>query len=165
VAVEEVPDLFSGQAVGRSLQSLADAIGNGVSDAGSEEGGGGGGTVVPRGEGSLEVGQLDDRAAVESSVESAQAQHLCFGAAGGCAVETSTVLAQGRVVVVPEFASGLVAAKEDFRLALHPLDGAPEVASDGCRDRKPLENRMDRKRRCVHALDAWLAGRRERRSI
>jgi hypothetical protein len=42
---------------------------NGVSDAGAEEGGGGGGTVVPQGEGSLEVKQLDDRAAVESSVE------------------------------------------------------------------------------------------------
>jgi hypothetical protein len=38
VAVEEVPDLFSGEAVGRSLQNLAGAIGNGVSDAGAEEG-------------------------------------------------------------------------------------------------------------------------------
>ena len=131
VAVEEVPDLFSGEAVGRSLQSLVDAIGNGVSDAAAEEGGGGGGTVVPEGKGSLEVGQLDDRAAVESSVEGTEAQHLCFGTAGGCAVETRTVLAQGRVVVVPEFACGLVAAKEDFRLALRPLDGTPEVASDG----------------------------------
>ena len=37
VAVEEVPDLLSGEAVGRSLQSLADAIGNGVSHAGTEE--------------------------------------------------------------------------------------------------------------------------------
>ena len=35
----------------------------------------------------MEVGQLDDGAAVESSVEGAEAQHLCFGAAGGCAVE------------------------------------------------------------------------------
>jgi hypothetical protein len=38
VAVEEVPDLFSGEAVGRSLQNLAGAIGNGVSDSGAEEG-------------------------------------------------------------------------------------------------------------------------------
>ena len=38
VAAEEVPGLFSGEAVGRSLQNLAGAIGNGVSDAGAEEG-------------------------------------------------------------------------------------------------------------------------------
>jgi hypothetical protein len=38
VAVEEVPGLFSGEAVGRSVQNLAGAIGNGVSDAGAEEG-------------------------------------------------------------------------------------------------------------------------------
>ena len=129
--MEEIPDLFSGEAVGRSLQSLADAIGNGVSDTDTEEGGGGVGTVVPQGEGSLEVGQPDDRAAVESGVEGAEAQHLCFGTAGGCAVETRAVLAQGRVVVVPEFACGLVAAKEDFGLALCPLDGTPEAAGDG----------------------------------
>ena len=60
-----------------------------------------------------------------SSVEGAEAQHLCFCAAGGCVVEAGAVLAQDCVVVVPEFACGLVAAKEDFRLALGPLDGAP----------------------------------------
>ena len=46
VAMEEVADLFSGEAVGRSLQSLSDAIGNGVSDAVTEEGVGGVGTVA-----------------------------------------------------------------------------------------------------------------------
>ena len=66
-----------------------------------------------------------------SSVEGAEAQHLCFGTAGGGGVETGTVLAQGRVGVVPEFACGLVATKEDLRLALRPLDGAPEAARDG----------------------------------
>jgi hypothetical protein len=36
VAVKELPDLVSGEAVGCSLQSLADAIGDGVSDAVAE---------------------------------------------------------------------------------------------------------------------------------
>ena len=67
--MEEIPDLFSGEAVGGGLQSLADAIGDRVSDAGTEEGGGGVGTVVPQGEGSMQVRQLDDGAAVESSVK------------------------------------------------------------------------------------------------
>ena len=120
VAVEEVPDLCSGEAVGRSLESLVDAIGNGVADAAAEEGGGGDGTVVPEGKGSLEMGQLDDRAAVESSVEGTEAQYLRFGTAGSCAPETWTVLAQGRVVVVPEFACGMVAAKEDLPSGLGP---------------------------------------------
>ena len=96
VAVKELPDLFPGEAVGLSLQSLADAIGNGVSDAVTEEGGGGVGTVVPQGEGSLEVRQADDGAAVESSVDGAEAQHLCFAATGGGTVEARAVLAQGR---------------------------------------------------------------------
>ena len=38
VAMEETPDLCSGEAVFRSLKSLEDAIGDGVSDAGAEEG-------------------------------------------------------------------------------------------------------------------------------
>ena len=120
VAVKELPDLVSGEAVGRSLESLADAIGNGVSDAVAEEGGGGVGTVVRQGEGRLEVRQPDDGAAVESGVDGAEAQHLGFGAAGGCAVETRALLAQGRVVVVPELVCGRVAAKEDFGVGLGP---------------------------------------------
>ena len=134
MAVEEIADLFSGEAVVCSLKSLADAIGNGVSDAVTEEGGGGIGTVVPQGEGRLKVGQADDGAAVKSGVEGAEAQYLGFGATGGGAVEAGAVLAQGRVVVVPEFACGLVAAKEEFGLALCPLDGAPRrrAMADSC---------------------------------
>jgi hypothetical protein len=37
--VPDFPDLFSGKAVFRSLKSLEDVIGDGVSDAGAEEGG------------------------------------------------------------------------------------------------------------------------------
>ena len=131
VAMEEIADLFSGKAVFRSLKSLEDAIGDGVSDAGAEEGGGGVGTVVPHGEGRLKVRQADEGAAVESGVDGAEAQHLCFAATGGGAVKASAVLAQGCVVAVPEFACGRVAAKEDFGLALCPLDGAPEAGRDG----------------------------------
>jgi len=46
MAMEEIPDLCSGEAVFRSLKSLEDAIGDGVSGAGAEERGGVG-TVVP----------------------------------------------------------------------------------------------------------------------
>src|SRR5271170_7541656 len=129
--MEEIPDLFSGEAAVRRPKGLEYAIGNGVSDAVTEEGGGGVGTVVPQGEGRLKVRQADDGAAVESGVDGAETQHLCFAATGGGAVETRAVLAQGRVVAVPEFACGRVAAKEDFGLALCPLDGAPEAGRDG----------------------------------
>ena len=74
MAVEEIADLFSGEAVVRCLKSLEDAIGDGVSDTGTEEGVGGIGTVVPQGEGCLKVGQLDDGAAIESGVETRRAR-------------------------------------------------------------------------------------------
>ena len=77
-------------------------------------------------------------------VDGAEAQHLGFGAAGGCAVEARAVLAQGRVVVVPEFACARVAAKEDFGLALRPLDGAPEaraMADSSCGSTLPPSGR------------------------
>jgi len=60
MATEETPDLLPGEAVFRSLQSIEDAIGDGVSDAGAEEGGRGAGTIVPEGEGCLQVRQPDD---------------------------------------------------------------------------------------------------------
>ncbi len=82
-AMEEFPYLFPGKAVARRLKSLVDAIGNGVSDGDAEEGCGGVGTVVPEGEGRLEMRQLDDRAGVKSSVQGPDAQHLCFGATCG----------------------------------------------------------------------------------
>ena len=111
------------------LKSLEDAIGDGVCDAGAEEGGRGLETVVPQGEGRLQVRQPDEGAAVKRGVEGTDAQHLCFGATGGGAVEARSDLAQGRVVVVPELAGGRVAAKEDFGLALCPLDGTSEAAA------------------------------------
>src|ERR1700723_1255844 len=49
VAVEEIADLFSGEAVICRLKSLEDAIGDGVCDTGTEEGAGRAGTVVPEG--------------------------------------------------------------------------------------------------------------------
>ena len=131
VAMEEVPDLASGKAAGRSLQGFEDTIGNGVSDAVAEEGGRGVGTVVPQGESRVEVRQLDDGTTVKSGVEGTEAQHLCFGAAGGGAVEASLGLAQSGVVVVPKFGGGRIAAKEDFALTLRPLDGTVETAGDG----------------------------------
>jgi hypothetical protein len=49
VAMEEIADLCSGEAVFDGLESLEDAIGDGVSDVGAEEGGGRVGTKVPDG--------------------------------------------------------------------------------------------------------------------
>ena len=69
------------------------------------------------------MGQLDDGAAVESGVEGAQAQYLSFGTTGGGGAEAGTGLTQDRVVVIPEFGGGPVAAKAEFALALYPLDG------------------------------------------
>ena len=93
VAMEEVADLFSGKAVFRRLKSLEDAIGDGVSAADAEEVGCGVVTVIPQGEGRLQVRQLDDGAAVKSSVEGTDAQHLRFATAGGGAAEARTGLA------------------------------------------------------------------------
>ena len=131
VAVEEVADLFSGEAVVCRLKSLEDAIGDGVCDRGTEEGAGRMGTVVPEGEGGLKVGQLDDGAAVESGVEGAQAQYLSFGPTGGGGVESGTGPTQDGVVVVPKFCGGRVAGKAELALALYPLDGQAETAGDG----------------------------------
>ena len=130
VAVEEIADLFSGEAVVRCLKSLEDAIGDGVSSTRTEEGASRIGTVVPQSEGRLKVGQLDDGAAVESGVESAQAQHLSFGTTGRGGAEPGTSLTQDRVVVIPEFGGGTVAAKAEFALGLYPLDGEAETARD-----------------------------------
>ena len=85
--MEEIPDLFSGEAAVRRPKGLEYAIGNGVSDAVTEEGGGGVGTVVREDEGRVEVRQPDDGAAIESGIEGAEAQRLCFGAAGSCTVQ------------------------------------------------------------------------------
>ncbi len=75
--------------------------------------------------------QLDDGAAVESGVEGAQAQHLRFGATGGGSAEPGTSLTQDRVVFVPKFGGGRVAAKAEFALGLYPLDGEAETAGEG----------------------------------
>ena len=131
VAVEEIADLFSGEAVVCRLKSLEDAIGDGVCDRGTEEGAGRIGTVVPEGEGCLKVGQLDDGAAVESGVEGAQAEYLSFGTTGGGGAESGMGLTQDGVVVVPKFGGGRVASKAEFALALYPLDGQAETARDG----------------------------------
>src|SRR3984885_13812048 len=111
VAVEEIADLFSGEAVFCRLKSLEDAIGDGVCDTGTEKGAGRAGTVVPEGEGCLKVGQLDDGAAVESGVEGAQAEYLSFGTTGGGGAETGTGLTQDGEVVVPKFGSGAAPGK------------------------------------------------------
>jgi hypothetical protein len=72
VALEEAPDLSSGEAAFRGLKGFMDAIGDGVSEAGAEEESGGAGTVVPQSKRGFEVRQPDQGTAVERGVESAK---------------------------------------------------------------------------------------------
>jgi hypothetical protein len=82
VAVEESPDLVFRQSFGGCVESLANTVGNRVTGGIAEEKGSAGEAVIPNGEGSLEMGQADDGARVESSLDGAEAQDLCFRSAG-----------------------------------------------------------------------------------
>jgi hypothetical protein len=81
-AVKETPDLHPGRSSGRCVEGLFDAVGGVVSGGGAEEEWGAPGAVVPYGECSLEMGQLDDGAAIEGSIDGAETQDLGFGPAG-----------------------------------------------------------------------------------
>jgi len=122
VALEEAPDLYSGEAAFRGLKGFVDAIGDGVSDAGAEEECRGAGTVVPQSKSGFEVRQADQGAAVERGVESAEAQYLGFGTTRGRAVDRIRGLTQSCIVAVPEFAGFLVTA-EDVRHGKPAPDG------------------------------------------
>jgi hypothetical protein len=130
MAMEESTDLFSGQSVGGGVEGLTDTVGSGVTGAGAEEEGGTRRAVLPYFEGGVEMGRLDDGTAVESCVDGAEAQNLGFGAAGGCAVEARTGLAQGGVAIVPKLSRGFIAAKKDLRCAVSPFESATQFAGD-----------------------------------
>jgi hypothetical protein len=93
VAMKESSDFFSGQALRGFIESQADTIQNSVSRGGVKDQGGAGRAVIPYGKGSLEMGRLDDRAAVKGRVDGTQAENLGFGAAGGSAEEAGAGLA------------------------------------------------------------------------
>jgi len=76
------------------------------------------------------MGQGDDGAAIESSIDGAEAQDLGFGPAGGGAIKARTGLAQGGVTLAPNLARCLVAAEEDFVFATRPFECAAEFAGN-----------------------------------
>ena len=130
-AVKEGADLGFGQSVGSCVvESLFDAVDDVVSGSGAEEEWGACRAVLPYGKCSLEMGQRDNGAAIEGSIDGTEAQDLGFGPAGGGAIEAGTSLAQGGVAVVPKLARGVVAAKEDFLFAGCPIEGAAEFAGN-----------------------------------
>jgi len=65
------------------VEGIFDAVSSVVSGGGAEEEWGAGGAVIPYGERRLEMRQGDDGAAIEGSIDGAEAQDLGFGAAGG----------------------------------------------------------------------------------
>ncbi len=90
MAMEETNDLILRQSYWGLLECFANTVGNGVTGGVSEEERSAGGAVIPNGESSLEVGQADDGAGVESSVDGAEAQDLGLGAAGRGAAQAGT---------------------------------------------------------------------------
>ncbi len=130
-AVKEGADLRFGQSVGNCVvESLFDAVNDVVSGGSAEEEWGACRAVLPYGKCSLEMGERDHGAAIEGSIDGAEAQDLGFGPAGGGAIEAGTSLAQGGIAVVPKLARGVVAAKEDFLFAGCPIEGAAEFAGN-----------------------------------
>jgi hypothetical protein len=128
MTMEESPYLYSGQSVRGGVEGLLDTVSGVVAGGGAEEESGTGRTVVPYGEGSLEMGYADDGSAVERGVDGAEAQDLCFGAAGGSTVETEMDLAQYFVAILPKLASGVIAFKENIGGAAGPVDSAAQFA-------------------------------------
>jgi hypothetical protein len=74
---------------------------------------------------------LDERAAIKGGVDGAETQDLGFGAAGGGSVYVRAALAQGRVAIIPQLSRGWGAGEEDFILAVHPVEGAAQLAGHG----------------------------------
>jgi hypothetical protein len=67
VAMKETPDLNPAQAFRGDVEGLADATGRGLGGGGVEEEADGGETVVPYGQGGLEMAGLDERAATDAN--------------------------------------------------------------------------------------------------
>ena len=131
MAVEEGADLTFGQAFRGGVEGFADAPGGGIDGGDVEEETGAGLAVIPHGQGGVEMGGVDDGAAIEGGVDGAEAENLGFGAAGGCAVHVRTALAQGRIAILPQLSRGWGAAELDFSLALRPVEGAAQLAGQG----------------------------------
>ena len=88
-------------------------------------------TVVPHGQGGVEMGGFDLPTAIKGGVEGAEAENLGFGAAGGGAAGVRMALAQDRVAIRPQLARGFGAAEEDFGWGLRPVKGAAKFAAQG----------------------------------
>jgi len=130
--VEESSYLHSGQAAaGGCVDGFAYTVGGVVTGGCAEEEGGACGAVVPHGEGSLQVRQPDDGAAVENSIYSAETQNLGFGPTGGGAVKAGTSLAQGRIALVPERSRLVVAGEANGMRIADPIESAAEFGGDG----------------------------------
>ena len=103
-----------------------DCAGSGV-----EEEVGAGLTVIPYGQGGLEMDGFDAGAAIESGVDGAEAQNLGFGPTGGGAILARMDLAQDRVNVVPKISRLVVADEvEGLRIA-YPVESAAEFGGKG----------------------------------
>ena len=76
------------------------------------------------------MGQGDDEAAIESSIDGAEPHDLGFGPAGSGAIKARTGLAQGGVTLAPKLTRGLVATEEDFIFAPRPIECAAELAGN-----------------------------------
>ncbi len=129
--LEEAADLRFCEAVLRGFDGFADAVGDGVSGGEAEEAGGAFVAVLPDGHGCIEVGQADEITRVESGVESAEAEDLGLGAAGGGSVEAGAglVIAQPRIVLGPPRGCFLIAAKKDGGTRDSPDGGVAELAN------------------------------------
>ena len=88
------------------------------------------GAVVPHGESGLQMRQRDGGAAVENSVDGAEAQNLSFGPAGSGAVEAGTDLAQGGVAFAPEVSRLIVAGKAHAPCIVRPIESAAQFGGD-----------------------------------
>ena len=93
VAMKETPDFDSGLVLRGDVEGLADALGGGIDGRGVEEEAGTGSTVVPYGQGGLEMADFDGGAAIQGGVDGTEAQNLSFGTAGGGTVCVRAALA------------------------------------------------------------------------
>jgi hypothetical protein len=131
MAVNEGTDLAFGQPFRVRVEGFADAPGSGVDGSGVEEEACTGLAVIPDGHCGVEMGGFDEGAAIEGSVDGAEAENLRFGTAGGGAVHVRTALAHGGIAILPQLARGWGAVEEDSGLALRPFEGAAQLAGQG----------------------------------
>ena len=76
MAVKEAADLIFAQASGGGEDGFADAARGGIDGSGVKEEGGAFLAVAPHGQGGVEMGDFDLRAAIEGGVDSAEAEDL-----------------------------------------------------------------------------------------